>query len=185
MSIFRRIFPKRKTDAEKMIRDFEIGRYTLLQQVQEKSSKLRNEGYKVLTINPLVVTTGKANEESPFGIIISTDNNTFTEFHKYVDEGKYSRNEINVFTIGEYAFLMATSIDDEKKMAIIYPSAFRKNRLEEIQKNTTLYIYILSVEQQKYTLIYIPNIKWSEPQKIETKNLTSEKGKEPPSTLYR
>ncbi|MEM0084651.1 MAG: hypothetical protein QW743_04595 [Candidatus Methanomethylicia archaeon] len=186
MSIFGRIFHrKKKIDAQKMIKDFELGRYMLIKQVQEKNEALKKDGYSILTVNPILVSTGRADENSPFGIMISTDNNTFTEFHKYLDMGKYGKNEINVFTVGEYAFLMAIAMDEEKKMAIIYPSAFRREKLEEIQKDTTLYIYVVSVEQQKYTLVYIPNIKWGEPQKIEEKTFRSDEGKTPPPSLYR
>lgn len=184
MSIFGRFLRRKKVDAKQMIKDFEIGRYTLIQQVKEKSDSLKKDGYNVLEINPLLVSVGKADEKSPLGVIIATDTNTFTEFHKYLDGGKYGKSEISIFEIGEYAFLMAISMDEDKKMAIIYPSALRKEKLNEIQKETTLYIYILSTETQKYTLIYIPNIKWSEPTKIERKS-SKEKSKEPSPTMYR
>jgi hypothetical protein len=185
MGIFDRIFHrKKKVEPQKMIQDFEIGRYTLIQQVKGKVEELKKAGYDVLEINPLVVSVGKADEKSPFGIVISTDSNTFNEFHKYIDTGKYGRNEINIFTIGEYAFLMAVAMDEERKKAIIYPSAFRRNRLSDIQKDTTLYIYVIDAEAQKYTLIYIPNIKWGEPKKIEEKKISRGSG-EPPPTLYR
>ncbi|MCX8168772.1 MAG: hypothetical protein N3E39_00890 [Candidatus Methanomethylicia archaeon] len=186
MSIFKKFFKKKvKVDAQKMIKDFEIGRYTLLQHVNNKMEKLKKEGYNVLTVNPVLVSVGKANEESPYGVIISTDNNTFNEFHKYIDIGKYEKSEINMFIIGEYIFMMAVSMDNEKKLAIIYPSAFRKEKFEEIQKSTTLYIYVLSIESQKYTLVYIPNIKWSEPKSMEGTLIKSGESKSPPPTLYR
>jgi hypothetical protein len=79
---------------------------------------------------------------------------------------------------------MAVAMDEERKKAIIYPSAFRRNRLSDIQKDTTLYIYVIDAEAQKYTLIYIPNIKWGEPKKIEEKKISGSSG-EPPPTLYR
>jgi len=185
MSIFSRIFHrKKKIEPQKMIQDFEIGRYTLIQQIKGKAEELKKAGYDVLEINPIVVSVGKADEQSPFGIVISTDSNTFNEFHKYIDAGKYGRNEINIFTIGEYAFLMAVAMDEERKKAIIYPSAFRKHRLSDIQKDATLYIYIVDAAAQKYTLIYIPNIKWGEPRKIEEMKI-SKGGEGPPPTLYR
>lgn len=180
-------FRRKKIEPEKQIRDFEVGRRILLRKTHEIADELKKQGYSVLEIIPLLVSVGKADKESPFGIMITVTNEIFRKFHEYADKGVYSNNQLSMFHMGEYSFLLIVARDDNKKLAICYPAAFRKKHASKLQDKNTIYMYIIDVQSQKYTLIYFPDVVWKTEKKVETKmgERTEEYNKEPPKTMYR
>ena len=184
MSFFNRIFRRKKVEPKEMINDFEIGKNVLIQQTRKAAEEMKKEGYDILEVTPLLISVGRAEKTTPLGIILVVDQNIFQRFHKYLDKGKYGKNLLQLFHKGEYSFLLIIAKDEEKKIAIIYPTAFRRKHLNEIKSKDRIYIYILNAQTQKYTLVYVPKIKW---RKSEDKIEYNEKNKEdkPPSTLYR
>ncbi|MCS7365700.1 MAG: hypothetical protein NDF54_09710 [archaeon GB-1867-035] len=185
MGIFGR-FRRKKIEPEKLIKDFEVGRQILLKKTHEIADELKKQGYSVLEMIPLLVSVGKADKDSPFGIMIVVTSDIFRKFHEYVDKGKYSNNKLNMFYMGEYSFLLIVARDDDKKLAICYPTAFRKKHVGKLKGKNIIYIYIIDAQTSKYTLIYFPNVVWGVEKKSEI-NITEEskKNSEPPKTLYR
>lgn len=186
MGIFGR-FRKKKIEPEKLIKDFEIGRQILLKKTHEIANELKSKGYSVLEMIPLLVSVGKADKKSPFGIMIIVTNEIFKKFHEYADKGVYSNNQLSMFFMGEYSFLLIVARDDNKKLAICYPTAFRKKHADKLKSRDTIYIYIIDAQTQKYTLIYFPKVIWSVERRAEINvGRKSEKNSsEPPKTLYR
>ena len=184
MKIFK-FFKREKKKPEQLIKEFEIGRSMLMKRVREISDKLRKEGYKVLELIPIIVSVGKADPKSPFGIVMVVTNELYNKFNEYADMGTYGNNFLNMFHVGDYSFLLIVAKDDEKRLAICYPTAFRKKHVKKIQGKDIIYIYIVNGETSKYTLIYFPNVRWGVTPKSEIELKESEIKNEPPSTMYR
>ncbi|HDO20391.1 MAG: hypothetical protein NDF53_03265 [archaeon GB-1867-097] len=185
MSIFRRFLRReRKVNPKEMIKNFEIGRQMLMNKARETCEELRKKGYRVLEITPLLVSVGKAEKDTPFGIMLLVNDEMFKKFHTYLDMGTYANNQLNLFSVGEYSFLLVTARDDERKVAICYPSAFRKKHVKKIQSGDKVYFYIINGQTNKFTLIYFPNVKWEDKTK-EIKGEIKQSRDKPPSTLYR
>ncbi|RLE53777.1 MAG: hypothetical protein DRJ26_02950 [Candidatus Methanomethylicota archaeon] len=184
MRIFK-FFRKEKKKPEQLIREFEIGRRALLQKVKEVCDDLRSKGYNVLELIPLIASVGKAEKKKPFGIMLVVTSELFKKFHEYVDMGEYSNNQLKMFYVGDYAFLLITARDDNKKLAICYSTAFRRKHVKKIQGKDTLYIYIIDGQTSKYSLIYFKNVRWGVAPEVTEDTLKSQsKNEKPPSTPY-
>ncbi|RLG59279.1 hypothetical protein DRN86_04485 [Candidatus Geothermarchaeota archaeon] len=182
MKIFNRLFGRKKKTPEQLIREFETGRSILMNKVKEIASELRSRGYDVLELIPLLVSVGQA-EKSPFGIMMVVTSELYQKFNEFADRGKYGNNYLRMFHVGDYTFMLIVARDDERKLAICYPSAFRRKHVKKIQGKDTLYLYIIDGQTSKYTLIYFPNVKWGE---VPKEDIGGETGKSrPPPTMYR
>ncbi len=181
MRIFK-FFRKEKKSPEQLVKEFEIGRKALLQKVREVSSDLRSKGYRVLELIPLIASVGKAEKKKPFGLMLVVPTELFRKFHEYADMGKYSNNQLSMFFVGDYAFLLITARDDKKKLAICYSSAFRKKHVKKIRSMDTIYVYIIDGQTSKYTLIYFPNVKWEAPKALKSGFEEKSKSEKRPST---
>ncbi|RLE49816.1 MAG: hypothetical protein DRJ31_03530 [Candidatus Methanomethylicota archaeon] len=125
---------------------------------------LKSRGYKVAVLGPTRAFYGEVKKgllNKIEGLVVPVSDAVYTNVLNFVDSGDYQRGRVEGLLKDNYAYLLAYSTDDGRRLALVYSiyfSAEDYHKLEE--RRGGLNLFIASTDKGNYFAVRIRDVEW-------------------------
>lgn len=125
---------------------------------------LRLKGFKVAVVGPARAYYGRVKAgllSKVEGLVVPVEDSIYAQVAQFVEGGDYKKGRVEGFQRDSYAYLLAYSADEGRRMALVYSIYFTLEDYDRLEgKRGGLNLFIASVERRIYFGVRVRDVEW-------------------------
>ncbi|MEM2601678.1 MAG: hypothetical protein QXW19_01725 [Candidatus Bathyarchaeia archaeon] len=139
------------------------------------SARFSSQGYEVFAVEPhraSLWTMRRGLFRKVKGLTVDLDDDDWKEVSKRLDEGDYTLGNIFGYKRGDHKFFILVSVDEHKKLALMYSLYLHDEVYEQVKRYRPLLVVFKNKQSNKSFISFINDPSWSK--KVEAHDLPEE-----------